>query len=46
VIETEALFVEREGVLGRAAGMPPHADRYERAGIDLHRLLDAPAQVS
>jgi pilus assembly protein CpaF len=40
VIETEPLFVERDGVLGRASGMPPHAVRYERAGIDLQRLLD------
>jgi pilus assembly protein CpaF len=45
VIETEAVFIERAGVLGRAPGLPPHADRYERAGIDLPRLLDVPAQV-
>jgi pilus assembly protein CpaF len=45
VIEAEAVFTERDGVLGRAPGMPPHADRYARAGIDLRRLLDVPTQA-
>ena len=48
VIETEPVFLEREGVLNRAHGIPPHADRYERVGIDLPRLLDVslPIQAS
>jgi pilus assembly protein CpaF len=45
VIEAEAVFTERDGVLGRAPGMPPHPGRYERAGIDLRRLLDVPTQA-
>ena len=40
VIEAEPVFMEREGVLSRAHGMPPHADRYERSGFDLPQLLD------
>jgi pilus assembly protein CpaF len=39
VIETEPVFLEREGVLCRARGMPPHQDRYERVDVDLSRLL-------
>jgi pilus assembly protein CpaF len=39
VIETEPVFLEREGVLCRARGMPPHQDRYERVDVDLTRLL-------
>ncbi|HSV39048.1 MAG TPA: ATPase, T2SS/T4P/T4SS family [Nocardioidaceae bacterium] len=38
-IETESLFVRRGGELVRAGGMPPRADRYERAGIDVLPLL-------
>jgi pilus assembly protein CpaF len=39
VIETSELFTLRDGRLGRADGYPPHADRYEAAGIDLAALL-------
>ena len=39
VIETEPVFERRGGDLRRTGGMPPHAERYERVGIDVHRLL-------
>jgi len=39
IIETEPLFERRGGDLRRTGGMPPHAERYERIGIDVHRLL-------
>ena len=39
VIETETIFERAGGELRRANGMPPRAERYARAGIDVHRLL-------
>jgi len=39
VIETEPLFVQRDGDLCRGTGMPPHLDRLTRAGFDVQRLL-------
>ncbi|QNN54821.1 Flp pilus assembly complex ATPase component TadA [Nocardioides mesophilus] len=39
VIETEALFVRRDGLLHRAQGMPPRLEAFERAGVDLTDLL-------
>ena len=39
VIETTELFASRRGRLERVDGFPPHADRYEAAGVDLGRLL-------
>ena len=39
VIETEPLFVRRGGALERTRGMPPRVELYERAGIDVHRVL-------
>jgi len=39
-IETEALFLRREGHLVRAQGMPPRLDRFERVGVDVHALLN------
>lgn len=39
VIETETVFERRGGELRHAGGLPPHLERYERAGIDLHRIL-------
>lgn len=41
VIETEPIFTRAGGDLERAGGMPPHLDRYARAGVDVHRLLEA-----
>ena len=39
-IETETIFA-REGVeLVRATGMPPRLERFERAGIDVHEMLN------
>lgn len=39
VIETEPIFERRGGELRRTGGLPPHLERYERAGLDLHRIL-------
>lgn len=39
VVETATLFSRVGGVLTRASGFPPHADRFERAGYDLAALL-------
>ena len=38
-IETSELFAFGRGRLERAEGFPPHADRYEAAGIDIMRTL-------
>ncbi|CAN5426959.1 ATPase, T2SS/T4P/T4SS family [soil metagenome] len=40
LIEAEPLFVRHEHELRRTHGMPPHVERYERIGIDVHRLLN------
>ena len=39
VIETSDIFTTRGGRLERAEGFPPHADRFEAAGIDLMAAL-------
>jgi pilus assembly protein CpaF len=39
VIETEPVFERRGGELRRSGGMPPHLERYERIGIDVHRIV-------
>jgi pilus assembly protein CpaF len=39
VVETADVFTTRGGRLVRAEGWPPHAERFERAGFDLARLL-------
>lgn len=39
VVETADVFVTRGDRLVRADGYPPHPERFERAGIDLTRLL-------
>ncbi len=39
VIEVEPIFERRGGELRRAGGMPPHPERYERLGIDIHRVI-------
>jgi pilus assembly protein CpaF len=41
VVETADIFTQRDGVLVRADGFPPHADRYARSGFDLRVLLAA-----
>ena len=39
VVETADIFTQREGVLCRADGFPPHAERFRRAGYDIAALL-------
>ena len=39
VVETADLFVQRDRVLVRADGFPPHPERFHRAGFDLPTLL-------
>lgn len=39
VVETEDVFTSVDGKLVRAQGFPPHADRFERHGINLAALL-------
>ena len=39
IVETEPVFVRRDGGLVRAGGMPTRVELFERAGIDVHRLL-------
>ncbi|GAA2739229.1 ATPase, T2SS/T4P/T4SS family [Pedococcus aerophilus] len=39
VVETADLFVQRDGVLRRADGFPPHPERFRRAGFDVAALL-------
>ncbi|GAB2763084.1 hypothetical protein GCM10027020_14230 [Nocardioides salsibiostraticola] len=43
IIETETLFVRRGTQLVRGNGMPSRTERFERVGIDVHRLLSAGA---
>jgi pilus assembly protein CpaF len=40
VIETEPLFVRQGERLVRTRGMPPHAERFDRLGIDVRSLLN------
>ncbi|MDQ2797341.1 MAG: hypothetical protein M3Y06_09290, partial [Actinomycetota bacterium] len=44
VIETSEIFSFRRGRLERADGYPPHADRYESAGLDLVQVLGRRAE--
>lgn len=46
VIEIADLFVDRPEGLTRAAGFPPHADRFAAAGIDVHALLAVDYEVA
>ncbi|NTW41045.1 MAG: CpaF family protein [Cellulomonadaceae bacterium] len=39
VVETADVFHRRDGDLVRADGFPPHADRFERIGVDVAALL-------
>ncbi len=39
VVETSDIFYSRDGVLVRADGFPPHADRFARIGVDLVSVL-------
>lgn len=40
IIETESIFERTGGELRRASGMPPRLDLFERAGLDVHELLN------
>ncbi|MEO5662397.1 MAG: CpaF/VirB11 family protein [Nocardioides sp.] len=40
IIEVEPLFERVGGELRRSAGMPARLERFERIGIDLHRILN------
>jgi pilus assembly protein CpaF len=46
VVAMEPVFVQRQGRLVRADGFPSHVDRFEAVGIDVRRLLDAPAEAA
>jgi pilus assembly protein CpaF len=39
IVETEAIFVRRAGELVHTGGMPNQIESFERAGIDVHRIL-------
>lgn len=41
IVETADVFVDRGTGLVRAEGFPPHAERFQRNGFDLVRLLSA-----
>jgi pilus assembly protein CpaF len=40
VIETESIFSRVDGDLRRHSGIPPRAERYDRIGVDVHRILN------
>jgi pilus assembly protein CpaF len=40
VIECEPLFVRSGRELRRTSGMPPRLEEFERAGLDVHRILN------
>jgi pilus assembly protein CpaF len=39
VVETADIFTQRDGLLRRADGFPPHPERFRRAGFDVAALL-------
>lgn len=41
VIETAGLFERVGGTLRRGSGLPARSDRFERIGVDVHRILAA-----
>jgi len=43
VVETSDIFHSRDGVLVRADGFPPHADRFARIGVELVSVLGSSA---
>jgi pilus assembly protein CpaF len=45
VVETADLFVTRDDRLVRAAGWPPHPERFAQCGLDLTELLGEPSSV-
>ncbi|GAA5154975.1 ATPase, T2SS/T4P/T4SS family [Nocardioides marinquilinus] len=45
IIEVEPVFVRHGNELRRTHGMPPRAELYERAGLDVHALLNESVPV-
>jgi pilus assembly protein CpaF len=43
VIEVEPIFERGDGELRPTGGRPPHLARYQRAGIDVHRIMNGAA---
>ena len=39
IVETEPVFVRQDGDLVHTGGMPTRLDAFERAGVDVHRIL-------
>ena len=39
IVETEPVFVRQGGDLVHTGGMPTRQEAFERAGIDVHRIL-------
>lgn len=39
IVETEPVFVRKAGDLVHTGGMPTRLDSFERAGVDVHRIL-------
>jgi pilus assembly protein CpaF len=39
IVETEPVFVRKDGDLVHTGGMPTRLESFERAGIDVHRIL-------
>ena len=39
IVETEPVFLRQGGDLVHTGGMPSRLDTFERAGVDVHRLL-------
>ncbi len=39
IIEAEAIFTRKDNELRRQSGMPPRLERFERIGLDIHRIL-------
>ncbi|WP_091725058.1 CpaF family protein [Nocardioides scoriae] len=39
IVETEPIFVRQGGELVHTGGMPTRLDTFERAGVDVHRIL-------
>ena len=40
IIEVEPIFMRTGGDLKRQSGIPPRTDRYDRIGVDVHRILN------
>lgn len=43
IIEAEPIFTRTGNELRRQSGMPPRVERFERIGVDIHRILNGSA---